>query len=327
MSQSSAAEIVDLSSELLPAAARPSANAAQVLVVDASVDFREMMAQALDRNGFASIRHPTLDAFDAAAPPLDVAILEIEAGRGGLGRIAKLRQCSGWHDVPIICVSHFDSAFLRVLALDSGGDDFLVKPVHSDELVARVRAQLRRAQRIGTLLAQSRVDTLTGILNRRGGVDELEKALAWSRRSGEACSVLLLDVDGLKQVNDGQGHAAGDQLLVAVATALQASARREDSVARLGGDEFVVVLPRADAAGARRAAQRIEARLRQIELPGISARVRASIGIATSAPGPTDAEQLIAEADARMYADKRRARARRAALHVVASDEGFERTE
>ena len=121
----------------------------------------------------------------------------------------------------------------------------------------------------------------------------------------------MLDVDGLKQVNDRLGHAAGDALISAVGEALKLAVRREDSVGRLGGDEFMVVLPRADQAAAARVCQRIESLLEVVSLPGV-ATVRASMGFVASGPNEHTAEAMLELADQRMYAAKRQRRLRAA---------------
>ena len=295
----------------------------RILIIDRDDEFREMMAQALGRHGFVIDSCRQIDGvlFDHDSPP-DVAVIELGgADRPSLSRISRLRERTGWADVPMVCVSHLEQPLLRVLAFEAGADDFVVKPVNSDELVARIRVQIRRAQRVATLLSQSRIDALTGLLNRRGAMAELERTLAWSRRSVEPCSLLLLDVDGLKQINDRLGHASGDALLQAVGATLQQLARREDAVARLGGDEFVVVLPRADGPGARQVVARIREQLAALSIEGVVDGVCASIGVATSAPGELAAESMLAAADEQMYIEKRAAKRSRSPLRVVRDDE------
>jgi two-component system, cell cycle response regulator len=291
----------------------------RILVIDEDSEFCEVMSHAFGRCGFVieSCRQLEGVLLDDDSPP-DVVIMELrDADRRSLARISSLRNRRSWADVPIICVSSHDQSLLRLCAFDAGADDFVLKPVSSDELVARVQVRLRQVRRIATLLAQSRVDELTGRLNRRGALEELDKALAWSRRSAEPCSLMLLDIDGLKSINDRLGHASGDALIRAVGAALQQGARCEDSVARLGGDEFVVVLPRADADGARRVVERVRERLAALSIPGVIEGARASIGVATSPSGELSAAAMLAIADEDMYAEKRSTKKGRARLRMV----------
>jgi len=149
-------------------------------------------------------------------------------------------------------------------------------------------------------------DPLTGLPNRALLAERLRAALA-AADSPEGVTVVFVDLDGFKPVNDAHGHAAGDLLLREVAVRLREVVREEDTVARLGGDEFALVCPgllEADAAGL---VERLrEAVARPVRLDsGAEVRVSASTGTATSSPGD-DADRLLDEADHRMYAAKRR---------------------
>jgi diguanylate cyclase (GGDEF)-like protein/PAS domain S-box-containing protein len=157
------------------------------------------------------------------------------------------------------------------------------------------------------LARQARHDTLTGLPNRFALMELLEARHAVGAPE-DHLAVFFIDLDNLKIVNDGLGHSAGDRLLVAVAGELQRSARG-DVVARFGGDEFVVVSEGVgpdDALG--RAHQFLDA-VQRAEVRGVSNYVTASIGVAVATRGGSDAERLIRDADAAMYAAKRAGRA------------------
>jgi two-component system, cell cycle response regulator len=156
------------------------------------------------------------------------------------------------------------------------------------------------------------VDMLTGLLNRRAFLDNMEREHSRSTRHMYPLSVLLLDVDHFKRVNDTRGHAAGDAVLQGVAQVLTRVARRSDIVARWGGEEFVIALPQTGEAGARIAAERVRRAIAEATFPlpgGEGLGVTASIGAASAlAPWVTDA--VIAAADEAMYAAKARGRNR-----------------
>jgi diguanylate cyclase (GGDEF)-like protein/PAS domain S-box-containing protein len=154
-------------------------------------------------------------------------------------------------------------------------------------------------------------DSLTGLVNRAVFRDRVDHALARASRLHQQPAVLLLDLDGFKTVNDGLGHDAGDELLVAVGHRLQASGRSIDTVARIGGDEFAILLEDdAQTAGARAVAERVLAVLTTpFQVRGREVFVRASIGIAIALPGTTT-DELLRNADAAMYAAKRGGKAR-----------------
>jgi diguanylate cyclase (GGDEF)-like protein len=152
-------------------------------------------------------------------------------------------------------------------------------------------------------------DGLTGLPNRRLTEDRAEQALREADRRGESVSLLFVDLDNFKSVNDNFGHEAGDQLLKHVTQRLAGCARAGDTVGRVGGDEFVAVLPRTDSAGARAAAARMVASLqRPFRLADREVTVRCSIGTASTPEDGGDYATLLKGADAAMYALKARPR-------------------
>src|SRR5919198_776031 len=147
-------------------------------------------------------------------------------------------------------------------------------------------------------------DSLTGLFNRRRFFQELDGYLAWSERHGDPGAVLLLDMDGLKQINDSFGHEAGDELLRRTADVLRSRLRETDVLARLGGDEFVVLLRSLPARAATQMASELIALIsrQRIALSDATIRPRASIGLALIEPGSgLDADSLVRLADASMY--------------------------
>jgi two-component system cell cycle response regulator len=166
-------------------------------------------------------------------------------------------------------------------------------------------------RQLADLALASRRDPLTGLPNRRAFEEELAREAARASRAGAPLAVVMLDVDRFKAVNDGHGHAAGDEVLRAVAARAAAAIRAGDLLARVGGEEFAILLPAADLPRAAEAAERIRATLaaRRIEAGGTSLTVTASLGCAALAPGETP-EALVARADARLYAAKEAGRNR-----------------
>ncbi|MBV8397013.1 MAG: GGDEF domain-containing protein [Actinobacteria bacterium] len=163
-------------------------------------------------------------------------------------------------------------------------------------LSSMIAAALARADLLRQLGKQATTDSLTGLLNRSGFHAELSLALARARRSGLPLSVVVLDVDGLKQVNDTKGHAEGDRLLRELASRWSAAVRITDVIGRTGGDEFALVLEGTDAEGVATVSVALQEALR----PGHAA----SSGCATW-DGEETADALLARADAAMYAMKR----------------------
>jgi diguanylate cyclase (GGDEF)-like protein len=152
-------------------------------------------------------------------------------------------------------------------------------------------------------------DSLTGLANRALFYDRLEHALELSRRDPRGLAVLLIDLDRFKPINDSLGHAAGDELLIAVAHRITGCMRSNDTAARLGGDEFVVVAENVTTLDeARGIAERIiDALAEPLTLAGTEISVGASIGVAFAQTADQDADQLLSNADAAMYTAKREA--------------------
>lgn len=154
------------------------------------------------------------------------------------------------------------------------------------------------------LLAEAaRTDPLTGLLNRRAIEERLEAELARSTRAAKPLSIVMVDLDGFKRVNDEFGHHAGDEALEAFAEILRTCARRSDAIARMGGDEFALVLPETDAADAERLAERIAGRLNATPIGG-SIRVTATTGRASFPQDGATFDELFRVADGALYAGR-----------------------
>jgi diguanylate cyclase (GGDEF)-like protein len=163
-------------------------------------------------------------------------------------------------------------------------------------LASIVGGALVRAELIEKLTDQAVTDELTGLSNRRAWYYQLDRALARGRRTGQPLSILILDLDGFKRVNDERGHSAGDVLLKAVGDRWTAELRATDLLGRTGGDEFGVILELTDGTAALEVIRRLER--------AIAGLHRASIGLAVW-DGAEDVTALISRADADMYAHKR----------------------
>lgn len=179
--------------------------------------------------------------------------------------------------------------------------------------VERLAAQLAQSHaRVSDLEAKIESDPLTELLNRRGFERELKRSLAYIRRYGASAALLFIDLDRFKPVNDRHGHAAGDAVLKALAATLTRNVRASDVVARLGGDEFVVLLWNVTYAAAAAKAVALENVIaaEPVRFGAATLSIGASAGIALIGASDTPAE-IVARADAAMYARKREKRAPR----------------
>jgi diguanylate cyclase (GGDEF)-like protein len=177
------------------------------------------------------------------------------------------------------------------------------KAVQARNELALLRLQLEQTQ--AELARQARFDTLTNLLNRRAFDEALEKGLLTARAQSAPLSVLFLDLDNLKEINDTHGHPAGDLALQRVAEVLIQSIRATDVAARYGGDEFVILLANTTEEQADHLARRLQENLRQ-QAEGLLAPIEMSGGIASLSPLVRTAQDLIQQADIALYHAKRR---------------------
>ena len=179
-----------------------------------------------------------------------------------------------------------------------------------------MRARSKRQQlALEQALEQNRMlatqDALTGCLNRRAMTERLGRAMALVARFGTPCSVILIDLDHFKQVNDRFGHGAGDEVLRTVAELTRGQLRDVDTVARWGGEEFLVLLPATPAGEAMSCAERLQAKLAEARFPAISPELRLSFSAGVASIGREERlANLIDRADKAMYQAKQAGRAR-----------------
>lgn len=191
-----------------------------------------------------------------------------------------------------------------------GTDDIDIEPLRV--LAGIVTDAVEMFRRTEELARHSRIDPLTGLDNRRAFDEGLARAISRSQRTGEPLALVMVDLDGFKEVNDCFGHPAGDALLRAVGAALTAvELRAGDVMARYGGEEFAIILPGADTRAARTVAERVRATLTAagIRRPDLR-RLTASIGVASQPASILDMDRLVAAADAALYRAKEEGRDR-----------------
>jgi diguanylate cyclase (GGDEF)-like protein len=206
----------------------------------------------------------------------------------------------------LVAIACIDAAALAIVAPgDVGYTRWLITTggaVLAGVMVHRLRR--RNDELVEQLIEAGRTDQLTGLANRRGYEEAIEAALARAARSGTSVALVVADLDRFKQLNDSEGHLAGDEVLTAVGRVLTRITRRGDTAARLGGDEFAVILAEGDAADGLALAERLRAGVGEAETSARS-ELSVSVGIAT-APTPCQGLlELARAADAALYAAKR----------------------
>jgi diguanylate cyclase (GGDEF)-like protein len=187
--------------------------------------------------------------------------------------------------------------------------------------VAQAAPVLANLRNLAIAELRAATDSLTGLPNKRAMADTLKRLLAQASRALEPMSLLMLDLDHFKDINDKFGHPVGDQALAGVGAALRSAIRAGDLAARNGGEEFAVLLPATGADGAVAVAEKIRAAIADISLPANGLHLTASVGIATYPEHGTSTESLERLADAALYVAKRSGRDR-VETAVLTSDDG-----
>jgi diguanylate cyclase (GGDEF)-like protein len=223
--------------------------------------------------------------------------------------------------IPVIILTAEDDLDRKAEILERGASDYVTKPFHEKELLARVRIHTKlkllqdELREMNTQLeALAVTDVLTGLSNRRRLMTRLDEEVARARRYKTPLSVVMIDIDHFKQVNDTYGHAMGDEVLRNIGTMLKANVRNTDLAARYGGEELTLVLPHTDLAAAVQVAENLRQKFANIEhiLDGATLNKTASMGVAAR-DGETDmpdAENLLKLADEALYRAKQNGRNR-----------------
>ena len=224
----------------------------------------------------------------------------------GYDLCAAVKECTRLQSVYCVLLTARDRVEDKVNALDGGADDYLVKPCDDKELLARVRTGLRVSRLYGRLEEASRRDGLTGLYNRRSFDERLFEEISRSQRYSTPLSLIMIDLDNFKAVNDNFGHVVGDEVLVELAKRLDVRVRAGEVAVRYGGDEFAIIRPNTAVDGASVLARDVEQLIAHIALPRSDVfpyRVSASVGCGELKRG-FGPKELIRAADLELYSRK-----------------------
>ena len=286
----------------------------RVLVVDEDPERARALAEDLASEHRPVIETEPEKALMSARGPIDLALINI-ASRGfdALRLVARLRSGDHSRQVPILAAVDFEARDRVLKALDLGVNDLIAWPVDPLELRVRARALIRRKRYSDYLrdtVAQSMelavTDQLTGLNNRRYMMGQLDALLERISAGGDPVSLLMLDIDHFKRVNDTWGHTLGDEVLREVAVRLASSVRAVDIPCRYGGEEFVVVMPATRLSDAARIAERIRAAIagEPFRVGDREIAVAVCLGVSASDGVEDRPESLIRRADEALYEAK-----------------------
>ena len=298
----------------------------RILIVDDNAMIRsEIKAVLMKDGGFTHFMEAAdgLTAFKTIMDnPPDLVLCDlVMPGFDGLKFLGLKASRKELEQIPVIILTAEDDLDRKAEILERGASDYVTKPFHEKELLARVRihTKLKLLQdemlvKNAQLEALSVTDSLTGLSNRRRLMSRLEEEVYRSRRQKSPLSVVMIDIDHFKQVNDQHGHAMGDQVLRNIGEMLLATVRATDLAARYGGEELTVVLPHTDAAGAIQFAEALRQRFADLDhvLDGVTLKRTASLGVACrdGQEEEPNAEGLLKQADEALYRAKQGGRNR-----------------
>lgn len=245
----------------------------------------------------------------AVAEKPDIILMDVMMPRtNGIEASRRLKADPATSGIPVILLSARREARTKREGFDAGIDQYVEKPFDLDEVDARIRSMIEKRKTYRKLEEEATVDEKTGLANYRVFFKKLREEWERSERYKLPLSIVMLDLDDFKRINDTVGHPAGDRVLREFAMLVSGGARATDLAARYGGEEFAMILPHTDCARAERVAERVHAAVAEFSFlePDHPLRVTVSAGVATFVEGSgiTTAEQLVAAADKALYAAK-----------------------
>jgi two-component system cell cycle response regulator len=286
-------------------------NPLTVLVIEDHPDQRDLLAIVLQREGYRVVTAANgVEALEKLSQePVQIALSDIMMPKmDGFELISKIRNDPALKNTYLILITARIQEGDRVRGLDLGADDYITKPFSFSELLARVRVGSRVVQYQQHLQYQTQVDSLTGLYNRRGFETKIDEEFERAKRYQNPLSLLILDIDDFKKINDTYGHHGGDTALVKISETLRENTRQSDFQSRYGGEEFVLILPETDQGSALQVAGKIQEQLRSCTFgtPNRPFALTVSIGVSsTSNKLYADWREMLNDADQALYVAKK----------------------
>lgn len=283
-----------------------------VLIIDDSKTVREATLGLLKDEGVFTFYHAAANGESGLEMlqehAVDVVLCDLEMpGMSGFEVLHTLRSAEQFVDLPVIMLTGNENQKDKICGLELGASDYVTKPFDPGELLARVKIQLKIKLLQDRLKELANTDSLTRLSNRRRLFEALNREHERSQRSGQPCSLVMVDADHFKSVNDTYGHHLGDEVLVTIADHLRESMRIYDLAARFGGEEFALLMPETDLDQAAAIAERLRLSIETIEFSDELKPLKLTIsaGVATfPGPGVKTVDDLIRMADHALYRAK-----------------------
>ena len=295
----------------------------RVLIVDDRPSSYERIVTTLSAEHSVDVEpNPNEALFRSAEGNYDLVLVSLNLQEfDGLRLCSQIRSLERTRNLPILALAESDSTAKLVRGLEIGVNDYLVRPIDKNEMLARVRTQIKKKRYTERLRDNMQMsielaitDGLTGLFNRRYMETHLGTLVDQSAARGKPITVLVLDIDYFKAINDSYGHDAGDDVLREFSLRIRKATRNIDLACRYGGEEFVIVMPETDMAVATAVAERLRRRIATepfaIQKGARHLEVTISIGIAALSGVGDDAATILKRADQALYRAKRDGRNR-----------------
>ena len=298
------------------AAIRDDVSGARIMVIEDKAAAARQIAGTLAAAHLVDVESDPNEAlFRGAEGTYDLFVISLGLqGHDGLRLCSQFRSLERTRHVPILIVAESEDRQRLLRGLDLGVNDYVLRPIDPNELIARARTQLRRKfyadslrDNVQASIEMAIVDTLTGLNNRRFFNTNFAALMDQAARRGRPLSLMILDIDHFKQVNDTHGHDAGDQILKLFAARVRNVVRTSDLICRLGGEEFAVLMPDTSLAVAAKVAERVRETVGANLFAPSPGRppipVTVSVGLAERGID-LDPDVLLRRADAALYRSK-----------------------
>jgi two-component system cell cycle response regulator len=295
----------------------------RILIVDDRQSSYERIVQTLQAEHAVEVQADPAEAlFRIAEGNYELVIVSLGLkDHDGLRLCSQIRSLERTRNLPILAIAEADNNARLVRGLEIGVNDYLIRPIDKNEMLARVRTQIKKKRyterlrdNVAMSIEMAITDALTSLYNRRYMETHLAALVEQAAQRGKPLSVLILDIDFFKAINDGHGHDAGDDVLREFSLRIRKSIRNIDLACRYGGEEFVVVMPETDATVAGLVAERIRRRIAtepfQIQQGTKALDVTISIGLAALGNAGDTAAAMLKRADTALYRAKRDGRNR-----------------
>jgi len=301
-----------------------------LLVDDDTVQGKQIVARLSESYNVEWVEEPDQAVAKACIGNFDVILIStLLSNADGLRLASQIKSNEAMRNVPLLVFVDEDDPRIMLKALEMGINDYMTVPVDKNEMLVRVRTQIRRKKYQETLKSQYQMsmsmaitDALTGLYNRHYLNTHLGNMVKQALKNGKYMALMIMDMDHFKSVNDTYGHDVGDMILKQLATLIIQQSRSSELAARFGGEEFVVLMPETDPQSALMAANRMRDVVQltpfKINDKGDTIQKTISIGIASLHPDGDSAESLLKRADEALYEAKRAGRNRVTVNSVLA---------